>query len=95
MDPGRMFMFLVMAYMEYEDLRVYIHQHGVSLSSAKSIAIQTLEGLEVMYSKHIYHRDIKPQVVACLNPILVKITDFGVSKQALGTFLTTRCGTAP
>ncbi|KAH8144784.1 uncharacterized protein LAJ45_11219 [Morchella importuna] len=32
--------------------------------------------------------------VACLNPILVKITDFGVSKQALGTFLTTRCGTA-
>lgn len=51
-----------MAYMECGDLRVYIHQHGVSLSSAKSIAIQTLEGLEVMYSKHIYHRDIKPQV---------------------------------
>lgn len=40
------------------------------------------------------HPSPKNILVACLDPLCLKITDFGVSKQAFGTYLTTLCGTA-
>jgi cell division cycle 2-like protein len=61
-------MFLVMEYVRDGDLSKYIQRSkegskgSRSLMEVKEITRQILEGLEVLHSKKIYHRDLKPQV---------------------------------
>ncbi|KAI5849632.1 ankyrin repeat-containing domain protein [Morchella snyderi] len=77
-------MFLALEYVEGGDMSKYIAEGGPKpVSEVKSIARQILEGLEILHSLSIYHRDLKPQniLIACLEPIWVKIADFGVSKR--------------
>ncbi|KAL0636928.1 hypothetical protein Q9L58_004030 [Maublancomyces gigas] len=51
--------------------------------------------LGVLHGQGICHRDIKPKniLVPSIDPIWVKIADFGMSKQAKNTALRTRIGT--
>lgn len=61
-------MFLVMEYIRGGDLGNYIRRSkegpkgSRSLVEIKEITRQILEGLEVLHSKRIYHRDLKPEV---------------------------------
>ncbi|SPB51486.1 unnamed protein product [Aspergillus niger] len=86
-----------MEYCPYGDLKSYF-SNPISECEARNICLQLLDGLAVLHSLSIVHRDIKPENVLVFeeSPIIVKITDFGVSKRALEgqTEPRTVCGTA-
>lgn len=49
---------------------------------ARLIMVQILEGVQYLHQHNIVHRDIKPENVLCQSdqwPLLVKLTDFGLS----------------
>lgn len=52
---------------------------------AKDISRQLLEGLKTMHEDVFCHRDLKPQniFVTSLSPLVVEISEFGVSKRAV------------
>ncbi|KAI9776576.1 MAG: hypothetical protein M1839_009480 [Geoglossum umbratile] len=88
---------IVMEYMEYGDLTGYLNKHGaLSEPMAQEVARQILRGLEYVHKKKVTHRDIKPDniLIQSLDPIVVKLSDFGLSKRVDdSTFLKTFCGT--
>jgi hypothetical protein len=53
--------FLAMEYFPYGDLQNYII-HGITEDSTKIICTQLLDGLRLMHSIGLTHRDLKPQV---------------------------------
>ena len=90
--------FLVMEYLEGEDLRVRL-QREMRIEPAEAVEIfhQILDGLAAAHDAAIVHRDIKPENIFLLdesakpstakkadNSPLVKILDFGVSKYHAG-----------
>ncbi|KAL0632586.1 hypothetical protein Q9L58_008517 [Maublancomyces gigas] len=88
--------YIAMEYMPHGDLALYISENGVKAATEfRPITSQILEGLVVLHDREICHRDLKPQniLIASPSPIRIKITDFGVSKQAVGTELRTHTGT--
>ncbi len=54
-----------MEYIEHGDIGQHLHQPWPE-TEAKSIALQLLEGLELMHRNAFTHRDLKPQVVCIL-----------------------------
>jgi serine/threonine protein kinase len=88
---------IVMEYMEYGDLTGYLNKHGaLSEPMVQEVARQILRGLEYVHQKMVTHRDIKPDniLIQSLDPIVVKLSDFGLSKRVDdSTFLKTFCGT--
>ncbi|KAI5843310.1 kinase-like domain-containing protein, partial [Morchella snyderi] len=95
LDPSSVFMCLAMEYIKDGELSTYLDRHVVSIENAKIISNQILDGLDFIHSMKIYHRDIKPQniLVACKDPIWIKIANFGISKQVMGTTTHAVCGT--
>ncbi|PUU83722.1 kinase-like domain-containing protein [Tuber borchii] len=94
-------LYISMEYFEKGDLRRYLSER-VSVPTAKLLARQLLEGLNVMHRNGIAHRDIKPEniFVVSLSPFRVKLGDFGVSKfinehTTLRTRVFTRSYSAP
>ncbi|KAI5836940.1 kinase-like domain-containing protein [Morchella snyderi] len=92
-------LYIAMEYVANGDLGVYIKAHKKSQipeATCQEISKQLLEALQVLHERLICHRDLKPQnvLVAALEPIHVKITDFGVSKYLKGTECRTRVGTS-
>ncbi len=89
--------YLVMEYLEGEDLDRRIHRVGaVPLANAIQIARQVASALAVVHAKGIVHRDLKPANVFLVQvpgePDFVKVLDFGVSKiKAARTKLTDAC----
>ncbi|KAI9869105.1 MAG: hypothetical protein M1813_002929 [Trichoglossum hirsutum] len=88
---------IVMEYMEYGDLTGYLNKNGaLPEPMAQEVARQILRGLEYVHQKMVTHRDIKPDniLIQSLDPIVVKLSDFGLSKRVDdSTFLKTFCGT--
>jgi serine/threonine protein kinase len=77
--------FIVMQYLEGEDLAARIfHQGGLTVRAAANILMQVLEALEAVHSVNIIHRDLKPENVFLATQSggseIVKILDFGISK---------------
>ncbi|KAL8310410.1 hypothetical protein RB597_010310 [Gaeumannomyces tritici] len=68
-----------------------------SVFECRQICIQLLEGIVYLEEESIAHRDIKPDniLVAERTPlaILVKLTDFGLSKVTASSLMETFCGT--
>jgi tRNA A-37 threonylcarbamoyl transferase component Bud32 len=86
--------FLSMEYVEGGDLSKYIAEGGPKpLLEVKDIAKQILEGLAILHSLKIYHRDLKPQVKA---PVPFRIDYDYISLSALNnksiTLLEHPCG---
>lgn len=57
---------------------------GDELPSDAKILLQVAKGLSYVHSKKMVHRDIKPENILFYNrtiPVLVKLSDFGLSKQ--------------
>ncbi|KAH0604008.1 uncharacterized protein H6S33_007039 [Morchella sextelata] len=92
-------LYIAMEFVANGDLGEYIKAHGKSRipeATCQAISKQLLEAPQVLHERLICHRDLKPQniLVAALEPIHVKITDFGASKYLKGTESRTRVGTS-
>jgi serine/threonine protein kinase len=77
--------FLVMEYLEGEDLDHRIHRLGqLPLEATAHITKQIASALAIVHGKGIVHRDLKPANVFLLDipgePAFVKLLDFGISK---------------
>jgi serine/threonine protein kinase len=94
-DNGQFY--LVQEYIEGHTLTQKIQQQGVlSEIAVKGILIDILPILEFIHSKHIVHRDIKPDNIilrfADGKPILI---DFGAVKVSMGTIMTASGNSTP
>ncbi|MEL7239411.1 MAG: serine/threonine-protein kinase, partial [Planctomycetota bacterium] len=91
-DPFAQRPYLVMEFVDGDDLRTYLQKHG-KLSVAETVDIlgRVLQGLGYAHEKGVLHRDVKPENVllhhtwafdpaAADEPGLVKLTDFGLGK---------------
>jgi tRNA A-37 threonylcarbamoyl transferase component Bud32 len=79
-----------------ETLRDYIAKRNgtLTLSSRKRIALQMLYGINYIHSQGLFHRDISLQNVLlkvyASGAFLVKLSDFGLVKDATSTFTRTQ-----
>lgn len=89
--------YLVMEFVPGGDLMDFVAAHGsVGEEAAKEITKQILKAISYVHSQQISHRDLKPDniLIAQDDPVLVKITDFGLAKISnTKTFMKTFCGT--
>jgi serine/threonine protein kinase len=98
------YMYIVMEYMKYGDLRQKIKLNNnnndkISENDAMIIFIQLLLGVHYMHTNKIIHRDIKPANILMYHDKLVKLADFGfaikLKKNKLKEFLGTPYYIAP
>jgi len=80
--------FIVMEYIEGQEVKDKIKADPISTDEAINIAVQIAEGLEAAHKKGIVHRDIKSQNIMIKNDGKVKIMDFGLAKIKGGVQLT-------
>jgi serine/threonine protein kinase/Flp pilus assembly protein TadD len=73
-------MFIVMEYIDGDELKDRIKSKSLSSDELKTIAIQTCEGLLAAHKKEIVHRDIKSSNIMITKDGKVKIMDFGLAK---------------
>jgi len=85
-DDGRPY--LVMEFLEGQDLESLIGNSPLALPQVSEIALQILEGLAYMHSQGVVHRDLKPSnifLVAGENgEEIVKIIDLGLARLEIG-----------
>jgi cyclin-dependent kinase 8/11 len=80
-------MYLEFDYAEHDLSAVvrYFHKHGaMPLPLVKFLMKQILQGIRYMHSKHVMHRDLKPDnvlIVSSTFPPVVKIADFGMARK--------------
>ena len=72
--------FLVMEYVEGEDLSSQLKQGALPSGKAIDIGKQIAHGLEAAHAKGIIHRDLKPANVRITTDGRVKVLDFGLAK---------------
>ena len=75
--------YIVMEHVEGITLKTYVEKKGqLTFKESISIAIQVARGIEAAHSKHLIHRDIKPQNIIISTEGKVKVTDFGIARAA-------------
>ncbi|KAK3383370.1 hypothetical protein B0T24DRAFT_46073 [Lasiosphaeria ovina] len=89
---------IIMEFIAGGDLGKLISDNGpLSEIETQSMAKQLLDSLDYLHKMNITHRDVKPDniLVSSRYPLVVKLTDFGLSKMIDNeeTFLRTFCGT--
>ncbi|KAF4983480.1 hypothetical protein FZEAL_1103 [Fusarium zealandicum] len=89
---------IIMEYVPGGDLGKLISDRGaLNESVVRTMSTQLLSALGYLHANNITHRDVKPDniLINSLNPIDLKLTDFGLSKMVDSeqTFLRTFCGT--
>ena len=86
-----------MEYVPFGDLSKYLSTYGCLYEDQGiSLTRQMSHALTYLHKIGITHRDIKPDNILVVNqdPLIVKLSDFGLSKiVSEGTLLQTFCGT--
>ncbi|GMM30516.1 serine/threonine/tyrosine protein kinase [Martiniozyma asiatica (nom. inval.)] len=89
--------YIVMEYVSGGDLMDFVAGYGIiEEEPAREIARQIVDAIKHVHSKGISHRDLKPDniLIAQDNPVIVKITDFGLAKgKENESQMKTFCGT--
>ena len=85
--------FIVMAYLEGEELRKHIEKGPLSLDRLLDIAIQVARGLQEAHGKGVVHRDIKPANIMDTTSGQAVLMDFGLAQIASAASKLTREGT--
>ncbi len=72
--------YLVMEYIDGEDLRVQLNKkRKLPLATACKYILQIAEGIEYLHSKSIIHLDLKPENIMVTPDNDIKILDFGLA----------------
>lgn len=79
--------YLVMEYVEGQNLKSLIQKGQVSLSLTLLIARDVCEALEHAHNRGIVHRDVKPHNILVTESGRAKLTDFGIARTVGGTTL--------
>ncbi|MCL6557883.1 MAG: PASTA domain-containing protein [Firmicutes bacterium] len=79
--------YLVMEYVEGQNLKSLIQKGQVSLSLTLLIAKDVCEALEHAHNRGIVHRDVKPHNILVTESGRAKLTDFGIARTVGGTTL--------
>jgi len=74
------FIYLVMEFIEGDNLRGLMKRSVLSIQSVLRIISQTCLALEYAHTKGVVHRDIKPENILINREGVVKIVDFGLAK---------------
>lgn len=76
--------YIVMELLEGETLKQYISSKGGKLTvrEATNFSMQICRALEHAHSKHVVHRDIKPQNIIITESGKLKVADFGIARAA-------------
>lgn len=79
--------YIVMELLEGETLKSYINSKDGKLSrrEAMNFSMQICRALEHAHSKHVVHRDIKPQNIVLTQSGKIKVADFGIARAANNT----------
>ncbi len=79
--------YIVMELLEGETLKSYMNSKGGKLSrrEAMNFSMQICRALEHAHSKHVVHRDIKPQNIVLTESGKIKVADFGIARAANNT----------
>src|SRR5215211_4857526 len=78
-DEGRPY--IVLEYVEGETLKDHIRRLGrLPVDEAVAYAIEIARALGAAHSRHIVHRDVKPQNVLIDEEGSAKVTDFGIAR---------------
>ena len=74
--------YMVMEYIEGEDLKKTIKAHGPvrPISKALNIVIQIADALEYAHGRDVLHRDIKPENIMLNKDAVPILMDFGIAK---------------
>jgi len=80
--------FIVMEYIDGEELKDKIEKAPLSIQDTLAIALQIGSGLQAAHEKGATHRDIKSANIMFTEKGNVKITDFGLAKVRGGAKLT-------
>ena len=81
--------YIVMEYVEGQDLAALIRDKALSLEQKLEVMAQLCDALAFAHSKGIIHRDIKPANIRIMPDHSVKIMDFGIAKQQDADFTRT------
>ncbi|MGA9291514.1 MAG: protein kinase [Ignavibacteriaceae bacterium] len=76
--------FIVMEYIEGDQLKEKIRKNQISIKDTVNIAVQIAAGLGAAHKKGIIHRDIKSSNIMITEEGKVKIMDFGLAKMDKG-----------
>jgi Serine/threonine protein kinase len=79
-DNGWKYYYVVMDYVEGEDLENALKSRAFSEEDAKKIFSSILQGIDAIHNAKLIHRDLKPANIYLLQDGSVKILDFGLSK---------------
>ncbi|WP_294853460.1 serine/threonine-protein kinase [uncultured Oscillibacter sp.] len=79
-DNGWKYYYVVMDYVEGEDLENALKSRAFSEEEVKRIFASILQGVDAIHNAKLIHRDLKPANIYLLQDGSVKILDFGLSK---------------
>jgi len=72
--------YIVMEYVDGKTLKQLIKQHGpLSVAEVVDVMEQLVAAVEHAHTRHVIHRDIKPQNVMVRSDGEIKLTDFGIA----------------